>query len=445
MLVKILSKNNFRIILFAYVLAQIFLVMFINLPFYSDSLTYYNLAQDCLKFHSFYPGVHNIYDSYIIAPVYVNWVYIILSVYNSPTTIFIVNIALNMLQLMVLMKIAKLIFKDEVSSRIVGIIYILYIASLGAILMNYTELLFGVLFLSAYYFYLKKGKKHLLLSGILIGLAIGVRQIGFGLIIAILINEFIQWKNFKKVNKEIFVLILSMFVVLICLGLTAKIRTGYYVSTGTNEAVNILMGAHDNANGSYKDLVFQKGNAGYLQNENSYTYFYKSDYWNDKAFQWITSHPFKWLSLIPYKIFHTVAVDDWSVFSLTGSSDLNLYKIVKGLFSSKDLSEIFANKSSMFIFWFLVIYLYHHLFYYVIFVLMLYCFGINLSSKNKSNLRIFVIPYIFSIICFAAIAVAVGAPRYKYSVVIILMITIVPYIKERINKDVIESYATSLK
>jgi hypothetical protein len=433
MLLKIFTKRKFSFILYAYFLIQLLLVLMIHLPFFSDSLTYYNLAEDCLIYHSLYPGMHNLYDSYIIAPVYVNWLILILNIYNSPITIFSFNILLNMLQLFLLIKIAKLIFMDEVSHRIAGIIYILYLSSLGAVLMNLTELLFGVLLLAAYYFYLKGRTKNFIISGILIGLAVGVRQIGLAFVVSIIIYEFVLWRESKKINRGILYLILSMCAVFIFLGFSAKARTGYYVSAGTNESVNILMGAHDDANGSYKDLVFQKGKAGYLHEENNLTYFYKSEYWNKKAMEWIIGNPTKWLSLIPAKILHTVVVDDWSVFALTGTADINLYKIAKGFVSDGNFRKVFGVRSTIFITCFLILYIYHHLFYYLIFALMVYCFGKMVLKKNKTELNKYLIPYLFSFFCFAATAIAVGAPRYKYPVMIILILTIVPFIKVKLK------------
>jgi len=89
-----------KYIIFFYIAIQLVLIFTSELSYKSDSLYYYNLAEKCLEKNEFYPSNQNINDDYIVAPLYINIIYMLLSVYNSPVIISILNLIIILLQIL---------------------------------------------------------------------------------------------------------------------------------------------------------------------------------------------------------------------------------------------------------------------------------------------------------------------------------------------------------
>ncbi|HSR17998.1 MAG TPA: hypothetical protein VLM39_07880, partial [Ignavibacteriaceae bacterium] len=83
------------IVIGIYLLVQFIYIIFFPVQYVSDARYYFKLAQDCIHFNSFYPAEIHLYENYIIAPLYVNLLVIVLSVYNSVLSIGLMNIVLN--------------------------------------------------------------------------------------------------------------------------------------------------------------------------------------------------------------------------------------------------------------------------------------------------------------------------------------------------------------
>jgi hypothetical protein len=324
-----LSKKHLFYIIGIYTAIQLVYVFFFPVPFTSDSLRYFNQAQDCIKLGSFYPGSHNRYDAFINAPIYVNYLILILKIYNSVTVVLLSNILLNLLQIYFLYKISKVIFNNEIYSIITVLIYVLYLTNLGAVLLNLTEFMFGVFILGSFYFFLKNKKLDYIISGVLLGLAVGVRQIGFALLLSYFTLYFINLKRGTANHKKMLFIVLSLSFTILSIGLSVKSYYGQFLYTSDTGPQNIIIGANDDATGAFNDRVFNKGNIGYIENEETKTHREKGEFWKKQAMEWIKKNPFKWVSLFPNKIIHMFIWDDWSIFTLTNTTDWNLVIIAK--------------------------------------------------------------------------------------------------------------------
>ena len=178
-----LLKNKIHYLIIVYVIVQLIYVLFFPIKFQSDSYYYYRLAEQCISSHSFYPAPRQLYEDYISAPLYINLLIIVLTIYNSTVTIGLLNIILNMLQLFLVYSISKKLMNKEIAIKTAAI-YVFYLGTLGLVLLNFTELFFNVLVLSSIYFYLKKTNLSYIFAGILAGASIGVRPLGWALLIS---------------------------------------------------------------------------------------------------------------------------------------------------------------------------------------------------------------------------------------------------------------------
>jgi hypothetical protein len=420
--------------LLCYAIIQVILLLFINLPFTSDSLAYYEQASDCILHNTFYPAPHNLYDSYIVAPIYINFLSLVLRIYHHPLMIHIVNIVLNLLQAFLIYAITRLLFQNERQSKIAVLLYMAFLTNLGIIFYNYSELLFGVLLLFSFYLYLNDTPVSAIISGAILALACNTRPIGLALFISILILGIVVFFHERHIASRTLLVLGSCLFTLLIIGETTKLHMGYFVPLPTNGACNILIGANDDANGSFTDRVFQPGKAGHLDHPDSLTVFEKENICRDAAFKWIAQHPWRWAALVPAKFFHLFGRDDWTIPALLNTDRWNCYTIAKLFFKEHRSQDIFAGESTTFIIAFITLFVLHHLYYYTLLGMMTYQYWyykkhfLNFVISRNRAMYLFVIVGIFITLC------SVGVPRYQYSFIIFLIPTIAPMIDNIIRK-----------
>ena len=104
------QKKTIISVFLVYAILQLVLLLIIHVPYSSDSLQYFNLARECLARQTHYPGSHNLYDAYIVAPFFINTIRLILSLVNHPISLSAFNILLNLLQMFLLYHISRKVF-----------------------------------------------------------------------------------------------------------------------------------------------------------------------------------------------------------------------------------------------------------------------------------------------------------------------------------------------
>jgi hypothetical protein len=410
--------SNFKYIIVLYFIIQLSLLFKFPLHYTSDSGYYFKLAQDCLSQRAIYPLPQHLFEDYIVAPLYVNIITLLLTVFNSTLTIGIFNIVLNTLQIYLLYKITTIIINKN-AALISVIMYILYLNNLGLVLLNLTELLFTVAVSCSIYFYLQKTSWSWLLAGIFCGVSIAVRPLGWALVISFsVIIIYIIYKKDIHFSGLLYLLIGLVSIVLL-FGSITNLSFGKFVYTSDNGPLNILMGANDHANGGYYENVFEKGEAGYLEHPEKLTFDQKQEFWMTQAVSWISAHPVKWIVLFPKKLFNMFAWDDISVSKLV-FNNFTLLNFLKALKEHIPLGNILGGFIGIqIIIWALLI-LYHHLFYY--FILFFFIFGLIKFRKIVFHNPDFNMLLLFITIGIIITLIAVGDPRYKYPYMFIIFI-----------------------
>ena len=431
-------QNHIKILLLLYLAIQLGYVLLSNLNYQSDSLYYYNLAQDCLRLHTFYPAPIHLYQDYIIAPLYINVLVVILSIINSKIAIGIFNILLNFVQLWLVYKITIRIF-NKVAAKTVTIIYIFYLSTLGLILFNYTELIFNVLIFSSIYFYLQKSNWKIIVAGIFLAASIAVRPIGWALLGAYLINEFYSGEQVNKILRNASTLVFGLLIFITLFGIFNYSHFDRFIFTSTNGPVNLLIGANDDATGAYNNKVFEKGKIGFIPNSQTKTYSAKEGYWLNQAYNWIYEHPVKYISLFPPKIVHMFIWDDFTVSRLLNLSDWNLYKIIKNIITGSKNPILDNNPLSLKISYF-VLQILHHLYYFYLLGLFILIIKKNFKKLfSNSGLRLLLL---FMFLGISIHLLTFGDARYKYPYIISMMIFIAPIIYNSIiSKRLVLKYS----
>jgi hypothetical protein len=171
-------------------------------------------------------------------------------------------------------------------------------------------------------------------------------------------------------------------------------------------------------------MFFFPGNRGYNVDEDTVPYYIKNHIWRTEAIDWIVHHPGRWLALIPVKLIYLYLWDDWALQPLLNSDQWNLYSAMKTILKDKQGDRLFSDSSPGFIARFILLYIYHYCYY-----LMILFLGIRImirtfnSGIQKSGfLQQIIILFILS--ASGLVLLLYGAARYKYPMVLLMIILI---------------------
>lgn len=416
-LIKFLtSKIKYIIVIYAFI--QLVLILTLETNYKSDALYYYKLAQECIVQNEFYPAQQHLYEDYIVAPLYINVLIILLTIFNSTITISLFNLVVILLQIIFLYKITKRIFSEDIA-RLTILLFILYLNTIGLMLQNYTELFFLLLITASIYSVMLNKNVYLNLSGFILGGAIAVRPAGWALLLAFIsIQIFISIKN-KKILFNYFHVYTGTLIFIILFGGFTFLHFGKFEFTSTTGPINLLLGANDDATGGFNSSVYEKGKAGYIEYPDSQTYIQKGEFYQAQAIKWIADNPVKWVSLAPMKLFHAFGWDDISLSSLLGYNDTNFLRVIRVLISDRDLNKALPNSNLTYKALYFSILITSHFYYYLL--LFAIALGIYHVFKKKINTDVTRLILLFSLFAALMIMITVGTPRYKYPMFILLI------------------------
>ncbi len=417
--------DNFKIILIAYTLIQISYLLFFLVPYQSDSLYYYNLGELGAKHKIVYPHTSHIYEDYIIAPLFINLQTLILLIYNSKLTIAIFQLCLNFINLYLFFRIVKENNGKE-AATIFALIYIFYLPNIGFILLNLTELCFSVFLAISMFGILKKGSWWILLSGFFAAASTAIRPTGYALIGALIIFLFTQHSNIR-IKKNI--LTLSGALLFFCLmGTVSFYSSGKIVLSSVNHGTNLLIGANQDATGAFNARVFEVGKVGFIENPESKTYTEKQNYWFNKGIEWVIENPFEWISLVPSKIVHMFIWDDYAISPLFHMQEWNLYKILKTLLIEKKFDTFLKDVPLTLKIIYILFQICHHIYYFSLIILFIYVFIKKYHVLKGDSFFKLLLLVIGSGIVLPLLTF--GDPRFKYPYIVLMMITISPFIRQ---------------
>lgn len=428
-LIKFFS-TKIKLIVFIYALILLFLVLMSDITYRSDSLYYYNLAQECISQNELYPAHKHLYEDYITAPLYINTLLIFLHIYNSPITIGLLNIIIILVQLLLLFKITTKIINAE-TARLAVLLSALYLNTLGMVLQNYTELFFTCLVIISIYFYSLNKNIYFIISGIFIGAAIAVRPLGWTLLAAIILIQIFQVIKEKKLQSKYAYIFIGSLMFILAFGTLTYSHFDRFEFTSTTGPVNLLIGANDDATGGFNATVHQHNKAGFIENSNKLTYIQKGDFYQSQAIKWIKDNTVKWLLLAPLKLLHAYGWDDIAISTLLGFNDTNFLRVFKILLTEKDFNKALPNTTTTAKVIYLFVLIIAHLSYY--FLLIASFAGIYKMIKQRNNNELVYIIILFILFASLMIMITVGTPRYKYPMFILLIPYAAYYLQTKIN------------
>lgn len=202
-------------------------------------------------------------------------------------------------------------------------------------------------------------------------------------------------------------LISAMICVVLIIGTASYISSGHFVFQSVTGGVNLIMGANDDADGSYNETVFNEGNLGYLPNYDDLSYKEKDSIWMKKSIEWIKQKPIKYLALIPAKLLYMYAVDTYAF-----STFYNNEKITSGSdYISSLVNNVLHLKFSR-LTWVDYIVIINQVIYMI--YLLMFLIGIVFLLIKKFNSKEII--FLIAVIVFGTgmTIITVGGARYHY-------------------------------
>lgn len=344
---------------------------------------------------------------------YINYLVLLLRITDNLKIIYVSSIVLVQIILFSTLYIVKKISGSQTATYLTAIYFCLFGTYWAEICVARTELFFTALAMLAMALALKKSKMSVVVSGALLAYAQWARPLAPAFIVSII------WLFMCKGEKlKTYVKFAAGFVSVVAL-LTAftYFNSGEAVFQPTIADGNFLMGANEDADGSYDYTVFTEGKAGYLTPEQKAELSYDeiNEIYRSAAIEWIKENPVDYLKLIPKKVFYFLATETYSgdiYFDneiTTGGKSyiLSLLNILKG---TGDRPLEFGD----------VAIIYTQGFY--MFVMLLFFAGV-IHSMKKGYWRSMSFLYGVYLIGIAASIYTVGAARYHFPYLSVVIIT----------------------
>jgi hypothetical protein len=208
-------------------------------------------------------------------------------------------------------------------------------------------------------------------------------------------------------------------------GLISYHSIGDFIFMSNTGAANLIIGANDNADGTYHDEILFRPQYMQLQ------YKERNQAYRRDALQWIINHPVAWLKTFPQKMYSTFISDDFAVSQLLLDPSWTLNRYIKE-WRQHNLPQTFDQKPL----WYRIVFLCVNAFHQIVYLIILMSFLIRtfiLVKKRTWNEQCVQL-YLFLCMGFAMTFVStIGSLRYKYNFIIVMLILASPWITERVQ------------
>ena len=286
---------------------QIYLCLSFTGEQLSDARSYLDLALYCAENNTGYPGTRDMFALYIFGNGYVNLLSWLMRITPSMLWVYLTNIVSTQIIVFSTADIAYRITGRQQSACLSAIFVCMMGGIWGDVVAARTELCFMAFAMLSLCLMYRGSMRTMFFAGVAIGLANWIRPLLIIYLPAAVIFFLIRRVQLRKVAAYLIAIVL----VVSAAGADAYSRTGEFVFQAQTMGVNMLMGANDDADGSYVSEVYDEGKAGYVPEGSGMTFMQRDAHYKRIAIDWIKTHPIRFLSLIPAKLFYFLATDTY--------------------------------------------------------------------------------------------------------------------------------------
>jgi hypothetical protein len=250
------------------------------------------------------------------------------------------------------------------------------------------------------------------LVGLLLAYANWVRPLGIPFFVSalwVLLYRRQKWHSYAR-------LLAGAAVMVAAICLFTYHSSGRFVYQPTIGSGNLLIGANADADGSYSDVVFSEGKAGYIPPARKKTMAYTeiNAFYSAAAKKWIRENPGRYIALMPKKLFYMYATDTYA-----GEVYFDNLKTTSGKEYVQEIAGMLRGRGRAWTFGDAVICC-GQAFYMLTFALFLW--GV-IRSMRRGYWRSLSFLYGIFLIGTAAVVLTVGSGRYHFSYLPVLQIT----------------------
>lgn len=299
-----------------WMLVQLILVyVFWGAPQGSDQGIYMQLALERYMRNEWYPVKADMYDVFIWAPGYINYLILQFKIFGTLNYNALLNFGMNVAMLAEVFLLARHFFSERTALYSVILYCVLY-SNVMVILSAGTEVPFMFLVLSAFLILIRNRRaNHFVWLGLFLALANWIRP--FVMIFLPVFILYMLWKKFvfsRYVN-----MLLGLVIGIVLIGFYTQIQIGQFSFQSTTSGNNLIQTSHDKAYGGIMTSI-ASDTAGpmYIKNPEHYTVFQKDSIWKARSYQWIKTHPYRYAYLFVKKWGGLYLEDSWADRPFTG-------------------------------------------------------------------------------------------------------------------------------
>lgn len=296
-----LAKGNFYLFGTLFYLTVSSLLIIIHDGFFQDdALLYFNTATEDID--SLYPSLKNLNNNFIWHLWPVNFARFILHIGGNLVCIQFINSFISISIIHLISTISSRVFNEQYRKGVFLLCLFypnFYFWNLAVFTENWL-LFFLFIFI---YILISEIKHKYIILGIMLGFIDYVRESSPLILLGLIFYNLIVERNtFIKFFSNLTIMILFFFLSSNSIGLIHEKLTGIRINKGVVTGYNLAMTLGSEDKMSYSLKGFEEGNIGYIKNMDNLNFRYKDSIWKKVGLEFITSHPFEYITTFPKKI-----------------------------------------------------------------------------------------------------------------------------------------------
>lgn len=296
-------QNSYCKISIAFFFFLLAILLFVGYTPTNDGDGYIDYALMSLKDGQPYPSHSTILGQPFIWNIgQINLIALSLWLTRSIVPVLVLMCALKAVSAYVVARIAELLFNHR-TELIAILLYIAYPNNWGQSTMLLSEIPSVALALTALYLTLKYNRaKAWIAAGLLFAVATWIRPIspiyiGSAFLYHLLFNR-------RLILKRYACIVGSYVALLIAVGTSCYLRTGYFLTQPTTVWFNFVANTYEKSTKvDYTQPVYPKGTARCIANREKLTALQCRDIWRQRSLQWLGNHKIAYLKKVPGRLF----------------------------------------------------------------------------------------------------------------------------------------------
>ncbi len=311
-----------KLVVVLWILSQVIIVLTLNdmLQWPDSARTYIPQAIWHYQSGTFYPTEHNLYDNFIQAIGYINFLVLMLNLFGSFIVVMFSNVLMNIGVICCIYYLANRFFNESVACISV-ILYCLILSNVFMPLYIMSDL--PSLFFSLVGFCLLLNKRWyiVLIGSLFLGVAHTIRSYEMAFLIPTLIYYIIHKVSWKK-----YLILVLPYCCIICMaGFYSKSQTNEFVTCSTtNGFASIKVALGDGKTDAGNNIFVDKSSPIYQGLPGSYTFAQKDSIWKERARPGIKRNLVKHILYWPYRIYKMYQLDTFFIPSTARFNKANI-------------------------------------------------------------------------------------------------------------------------